>query len=233
MRATAEDRNDRGKAPRVLLERQGGSQGWCSERSQPRGAPACAGAEEENPRWMSVPGTLFSLLNIRAKSEVSPGWDLIMFAMVRMDLFRIVINDASDQAMVVLKEAHGTRAFPIVIGAYEARAIYRYVCREKTPRPLTHDLAGGIVRGLGFRIERVNVTDLKDGIFYASMVLKKNGTEIEVDSRPSDAIAMAMQFGCPIFVEDQVIRQALADAGPNGQTEEEEPGQEGPEEEEE
>ena len=129
--------------------------------------------------------------------------------MVEVELSRIIINERSEQQVIVLKEKNGQRAFPILIGIYEATAIDRGVKEYRTPRPLTHDLVCGILRGLDVRLERVVVSDLRNQTFYAKLILVRDGQVVEVDSRPSDGIAIAVQFGAPIFVEEKVFDEVV------------------------
>lgn len=126
---------------------------------------------------------------------------------VRMDLARIVINDTSEQQIIVLKERNGTRKFPIVIGMSEASAIERRVNNRTTPRPLTHDLLANIIHDLDAELEKIVVHDLREHTFYAKLVIRHNGLLVEVDSRPSDAIALGVAGDTPIYVEDSVLRQ--------------------------
>lgn len=126
---------------------------------------------------------------------------------VRMDLARIVISDTSEQQIIVLKERNGDRQFPIVIGMAEAWAIDRRVKNISTPRPLTHDLLANVIRELDAELEKIVVHDLRDHTFYAKLVIRHNGTLLEVDSRPSDAIALGVASDTPIYVEDGVLRQ--------------------------
>jgi bifunctional DNase/RNase len=126
---------------------------------------------------------------------------------VRMDLARIVISDTSDQQIIVLKERSGDRQFPIVIGMAEAWAIDRRVKNIATPRPLTHDLLANLIRELDAELEKIVVHDLRDHTFYAKLVIRHNGSLLEVDSRPSDAIALGVASDTPIYVEDGVLRQ--------------------------
>src|SRR5439155_21423807 len=121
----------------------------------------------------------------RARRSRSP-------AMVEMTLHRILISETSDQQYIFLKEKAGERTFPIVIGFYEAQAISRFVNEEKGPRPMTHELSTAMLAALGAKIERVDVTSLKDATFYAVIHLTSaDGKKAEVDARPSDAIALA------------------------------------------
>ncbi|GMU21424.1 MAG: hypothetical protein AMXMBFR13_15170 [Phycisphaerae bacterium] len=124
-----------------------------------------------------------------------------------MDLARIVISDTSEQQIIVLKERGGGRQFPIVIGMSEAWAIDRRVKNITTPRPLTHDLLANVIRELDAELEKIVVHDLRDHTFYAKLVIRHNGSLLEVDSRPSDAIALGVASDTPIYVDDGVLRQ--------------------------
>ena len=125
--------------------------------------------------------------------------------MVPTELSRILITETSDQQVIWLKEQNGTRSFPIVIGIFEAYAIKRKLNDEVIERPLTHDLLASVLGRLDVQVERIVVTALKRTTFYASIVLQRNGGTVTVDSRPSDAIALAVRVGAPIFVEDEVF----------------------------
>ncbi len=126
---------------------------------------------------------------------------------VRMDLARIVISDTSEQQIIVLREHEGARQFPIVIGLAEALAIDRRVKNISTPRPLTHDLLAGVIRELNGELEKIVIHDLRDHIFYAKLVIRNHGKLIEVDSRPSDAIALGVASDAAIYVTENVLRQ--------------------------
>lgn len=132
--------------------------------------------------------------------------------MIEMQLSRIVIRETSDQQSLHLKEKDGERQFPIVIGIFEAVAIDRRIRDRKTPRPMTHDLMASLVQSLGARLDRVVISDLKNNTFYAKLVVARvpSGETIEVDARPSDAIALAVHLDAPIFVEERVIESVLA-----------------------
>ena len=132
-------------------------------------------------------------------------------AMRRMDLARIIISERSDEQIIVLKERDGNRSFPILIGIFEAVAIDRKVKNYKTPRPMTHDLMENILKGLNARLDHIVVNDIVDKTFYAKLVLKTDDKAIEIDSRPSDAVALAVQMNAPIFVEDSVLDEVAAE----------------------
>ncbi len=126
---------------------------------------------------------------------------------VRMDLARIVINDSSEQQIIILKERDGERQFPIVIGVTEAIAIDRRLKGIITPRPLTHDLLASVIGDLGGELEKIVVHDLRDHTFYAKLVIRRKGEVVEVDARPSDAIALGVANDTPIYAEERVLQQ--------------------------
>lgn len=132
--------------------------------------------------------------------------------MVHMELAKIIISETSEEQIVVLREVGGPRAFPIVIGIWEALSIDRHIKEKKTPRPMTHDLIDGVIKKLDAKLDRIVIHDLKERTFYATLVLKRNGQKVEVDSRPSDAIALAVLTKAPIYVEERVIKNLSAEA---------------------
>ena len=136
--------------------------------------------------------------------------------MVHMELSRIIISETNDEQVIVLKEVDGERAFPIVIGIWEAVAIDRNIKGKKTPRPMTHDLIENVIAGLDCALDRIVVTELKDRTFYARLVLRRNGKMVEVDSRPSDAIALAVQMKAPIYVNESVLEEVTPNGGLGG-----------------
>ena len=127
---------------------------------------------------------------------------------VEAELSRIIINEMSDQQIIVLKERHGERSFPIVIGIVEIFAIDRRLKGIKPARPMTHDLLANVIENLGARIEKIVIKDLSHHVFYARIHLSLNGHIIEIDSRPSDAIALGTATSAPIFVAEHVFDQA-------------------------
>jgi bifunctional DNase/RNase len=126
---------------------------------------------------------------------------------VRMDLARIVIQDTHDQQIIFLRERGGEREFPIVIGDAEACAIDRRLKGYQRPRPMTHDLMADIIERLHGELEKIVINDLKEHTFYAKLVIRTQGEVIEVDSRPSDAIALGVASETPIFVSEHVLRE--------------------------
>ncbi len=129
--------------------------------------------------------------------------------LVRMILARIVIVDTDDEkmSMIVLRELNGERAFPILIGIHEAYAIDRRTKGIGVPRPMTHDLIDRIIGNLDCQLEHVVINELRDSTFYAKLILRRNGELIEVDSRPSDAIAVGVGTDAPIYVEESVLQE--------------------------
>ena len=124
-----------------------------------------------------------------------------------VELSRIIINETSDQQIIVLKERHGQRSFPIVIGIAEIFAIDRRLKGIKPPRPMTHDLLDSVIENLGAKIEKIVINDLRNHTFYAKIHLSLNGRTIEVDSRPSDAIALGAASNAPIYVADHIFEK--------------------------
>lgn len=124
---------------------------------------------------------------------------------VEVELSRIIINETSDQQIIVLKERNGERAFPIVIGIVEIFAIDRRLKGIQPPRPMTHDLLASVIDSLGATIERIVIDDLRSHTFYAKIHLQADGRSIVIDSRPSDAIALCAAINAPIFVADHVF----------------------------
>ena len=127
---------------------------------------------------------------------------------VEVELSRIIINEASDQQIIVLKERDGERSFPIVIGIVEVFAIDRRLKGIKPPRPMTHDLLGSVISHLGAKIEKIVINDLRNHTFYARITLRADSETVEVDSRPSDAIALGVASGTPIYVAEHVLEEA-------------------------
>lgn len=124
---------------------------------------------------------------------------------IQMELSRIIINEVAEQQIIVLREVDGERQFPIVIGSNEALAIDRRLKGIPTPRPMTHDLLATVIEQLGGTIESIEITNLQDHTFFASINIKQNGHSVSIDSRPSDAIALGIASSVPIFVAEHVL----------------------------
>lgn len=128
--------------------------------------------------------------------------------MLQMVVKGLTLDPLTNMPIIILKDVEGNRALPIWIGANEANAIAMEMERITTPRPMTHDLIRNILEGLKAKVSRIVVNDLRDNTFYAVIFLTVNGTEVAIDSRPSDAIALALRVKSPIFVAEKVIREA-------------------------
>jgi bifunctional DNase/RNase len=128
---------------------------------------------------------------------------------IQMELRRIIISELDPHQIVVLKEVEGERNFPIVIGVFEATSIDRRVKGEQSPRPLTHDLIIAIVEQMGGEIQDIVISDLKEHTYFAKLRIRKDGELTEVDCRPSDAIAVAVANRVPIYVNEDVLGEAL------------------------
>lgn len=127
-------------------------------------------------------------------------------------LSHVVIDENADQQVVLVSERDGTRRFPITIGVFEATAIDRAVKGQRFPRPLTHDLILATANALGARLAEVRILDLREQTFYASLVLvSSGGATVEVDCRPSDAIALLARVpDAPLLVAEHVLGEAGA-----------------------
>ena len=130
---------------------------------------------------------------------------------VHMELSRIIISEINDQQVIYLKEIGGERTFPILIGIFEATSIDRRVKHFETPRPLTHDLLVNAVQALGGRFEDVIVSELHDHTYFAKLRVRRGDDLIEIDARPSDAIAVAVTCdpALPIYVNEEVLNDVL------------------------
>ena len=128
--------------------------------------------------------------------------------MQRMQIYGVSFDMVGKQPIVLLKTTDGNRFLPIWIGHPEAAAILMKLQGASTPRPMTHDLLIEMLEQLDAKCERVSVTELRDNTFYATITLSIDGNEVEIDSRPSDAIALAVRSDAPIFAADAVIEES-------------------------
>jgi len=126
---------------------------------------------------------------------------------IRMEVSRILIRETDDHHVVELREVDGERIFPILIGIYEAAAIERRLMGNAPPRPYTHELLASVIEALDAEIDHVLISDLQDHTFYARLKLKRGDTLVDVDSRPSDAIALGIATEVPIFVAEHVLEE--------------------------
>jgi uncharacterized protein len=127
---------------------------------------------------------------------------------VEMKIRGLMMDPVTNMPIVVLKDTNGTAILPIWVGIYEANAIALEIEKVSTPRPMTHDLIKTLLLGLGTGIRKVVVSELKDDTFYAVIWLDKDGDLISVDSRPSDALALALRLDCPIYVDEAVLKNS-------------------------
>ena len=128
--------------------------------------------------------------------------------MQEMVIYGVSFDMVGKQPIVLLKTIDGNKFLPIWIGHPEAAAILMKLQGATTPRPMTHDLINDLINELDAQCTRVSVTELKDNTFYASITLRVNGQEVDIDSRPSDALAVAVRTSAPIFAADEVIEES-------------------------
>src|SRR6202163_274020 len=127
---------------------------------------------------------------------------------VEMKIRGLMMDPVTNMPIVILKDLGGNTVLPIWVGVYEANAIALEIEKVSTPRPMTHDLIKSLLLGLNTGLRKVVVSKLKDDTFYAVIWLDREGELISVDSRPSDALALALRLDCPIFVDDSVLKSS-------------------------
>src|SRR5712671_2557563 len=154
----------------------------------------CSGAIESLPReW---PKAVSERSDRRSAMEVE------------MKIRGLMMDPVTNMPIVVLKDVGSDTVLPIWVGVYEANAIALEIEKVTTPRPMTHDLIKNVLTGLDALVHKVVVTELKDDTFFAVIWLEREGHVVSIDSRPSDALALALRVDCPIFVEDQVLKNS-------------------------
>ena len=141
---------------------------------------------------------------------------------VEMKIRGLMMDPVTQMPIVVLKDVEGQAVLPIWVGAYEANAIALEIEKVQTPRPMTHDLLKNVFLGLDVSVQKIVVNDLRDDTFYALIWVEHGGELMSIDSRPSDALALALRMDCPIFVDEQVLKNskvssALAERSTNEQ----------------
>src|SRR6202161_4956315 len=124
---------------------------------------------------------------------------------VEMKIRGLMMDPVTNMPIVVLKDVQGQAILPIWVGVYEANAIALEIEKVQTPRPMTHDLLKNMLTGLNVRVQKVVVSDLKDDTFYALIWMEREGHMMSMDSRPSDALALALRLDCPLVVVDPVL----------------------------
>jgi hypothetical protein len=127
---------------------------------------------------------------------------------VEMKIRGLMMDPVTNMPIVILKDLDGKAVLPIWVGVYEANAIALEIEKVATPRPMTHDLIKNLLLGLGGGVRKVVVSELKEDTFYALIWVEQQGEMIAVDSRPSDALALALRLDCPIFVDDDVLKSS-------------------------
>ena len=131
--------------------------------------------------------------------------------MIKMEIYGVSFDLVGKTPIVLLKMVEGNKFLPIWIGHPEAAAILMKLQEAPVPRPMTHDLAADIVQQLGGEVVAITVTELRESTFYARITVRQNGDEIEIDSRPSDAIAIAIRVDAPIFASDEVMAESAVE----------------------
>lgn len=127
-----------------------------------------------------------------------------------MKIRGLMLDPVTQLPIVILRDLEGSSVLPIWVGAYEANAIALEIEKVATPRPMTHDLIRNVLLGAEMDVRKIVVSELKDDTFYAVIWLERGGELISIDSRPSDALAMALRLDCPIFVEEDVLKSSKA-----------------------
>lgn len=127
---------------------------------------------------------------------------------VEMKIRGLMMDPVTNMPIVILKDSVGSAVLPIWVGIYEANAIALEIEKVTTPRPMTHDLLRNLLLGLEAHVNKVVVSDLRDDTFYALIWLERDGQTMTIDSRPSDALALALRVDCPIYVEDEVLKNS-------------------------
>src|SRR5579864_9679794 len=131
---------------------------------------------------------------------------------VEMKIRGLMMDPVTNMPIVVRKDAQGTAVLPIWVGIYEANAIALEIEKVQTPRPMTHDLLKNVLLGLDVRVQKVVVNELREDTFFALIWVERNGELISIDSRPSDALALALRLDCPIYVDESVLKSAKSAA---------------------
>jgi len=134
---------------------------------------------------------------------------------VEMKIRGLMMDPVTNMPIVILKDIASDSVLPIWVGVYEANAIALEIEKVTTPRPMTHDLIKNVLVGLDAQVHKVVVTELREDTFYAVIWLDRAGQVISIDSRPSDALALALRMDCPIFVEDEVLKNSKLAANVN------------------
>jgi bifunctional DNase/RNase len=141
---------------------------------------------------------------------------------VEMKIRGLMMDPVTNMPIVILKDVGGNAVLPIWVGVYEANAIALEIEKVATPRPMTHDLIKNLLLGLNTAVQKVVVNELKEETYYALIWLEQNGQIISIDSRPSDALALALRTDCPIFVDEEVLKNSKVNNVPSDKVSNEE-----------
>jgi len=127
---------------------------------------------------------------------------------VEMKIRGLMMDPVTNMPIVVLKDAAGDAVLPIWVGVYEANAIALEIEKVSTPRPMTHDLMKNLLIGLDTHVHKIVVSELRDDTFYAVIWMEREGKVLSIDARPSDALVLALRLDCPIYVDDEVLKNS-------------------------
>src|SRR5229473_1275580 len=163
----------------------------CGESSGTIRSSPCHPRRPQQPRWRAR-----DLSSGRTPMEVE------------MKIRGLMMDPVTNMPIVVLKDIQGNSVLPIWVGIYEANAIALEIEKVQTPRPMTHDLLKNVFLGLSVHVQKVVVNELRDDTFFALIWVEREGKLMSIDSRPSDALALALRVDCPIFVEDEVLKSS-------------------------
>ena len=134
---------------------------------------------------------------------------------IQMTIKGLMIDPITSAPIIVLRDQTGERVLPIWVGVFVANAIALQIENVATPRPMTHDLLKNVLFGLNVQVQKVVVNELRDDTFYALIWVERNGERMSIDSRPSDALALALRVDCPIFVEETVLKSSKISSAVN------------------
>jgi bifunctional DNase/RNase len=134
---------------------------------------------------------------------------------IEMTIKGLMIDPITNMPIIILRDQEGQRILPIWVGVFEANAIALQIENVQTPRPMTHDLLKNVLFGLNVQVQKVVVNELRDDTFYALIWVERNGERMSIDSRPSDALALALRVDCPIFVEETVLKSSKISSAVN------------------
>jgi uncharacterized protein len=161
------------------------------------------------PRWLALSLALLCSVACSRAPAGEPG-------AVAVRVVGLVMDETADSPVVILEEVDGERRLPIWIGLPEAQSIAAGLDDEEALRPNSHDLSKRLIEGMGGKVERVVVTALRDGVYFARIDVERDGRTVEIDARPSDAIAIALRLAAPLFVHEALFETTGFDVGPSG-----------------